>query len=107
MARQYEINVFTKELRDEKDTYFKVYSTKLGRKNEFYKVKFITECENLELLPSHNRPFVLNVDSDKISVSTRGIKTATGDTIIERKLYVRKINSIGEYIEPDVDIESL
>lgn len=102
------INVFRKKRRTAEGREFVVNSSKLGKNNTYYEIRFNEGCNNINLIPTGTQPYVLVVRPDKMSVSTKNVvNPETGETFEKRVLYVRYIDSVEEYIEEPVNIDDL
>lgn len=81
---------------------------KIGPNGSTYSIRFPQDCENLNLIPKDLKPFNLVVDSTKVSPSYKSyVDEETGEVRESKILYIRKIEKIEEYIEPETDFDSL
>ena len=93
-------NVFCKKIKNSKGKEFPVYFTKNDNGISF-RVHFTSDCENSNLLPKTNEPFVLVADNKFISQSIKRVNLEDGKTVTKLNLYIRKIDAIEEYVEPE------
>ena len=100
---QIKFNVFTKVKKTADGKEFKVRLTR-NQYNVTFEVRFVDDCDNKNLLPKTNEPFVLVCDTKSISMTTKKVYSRDGEkTFIKKLIYVRSIEAIEEYVEPEFD----
>lgn len=93
-------NVFRKNIKNSKGKEFPVYFTKNDNGISF-RVHFVSDCENANLLPKTNEPFVLIADNKYIGQSIKRVKLEDDKVVTKLNLYIRKIEAIEKYEEPE------
>ena len=100
---QIKFNVFTKVKKTAEGQDFKVRLTR-NENNVTFEVRFVDDCDNKHLIPKGNEPFVLVCDTKRLSMSTKKVYSKDGTKeFIKKLIYVRGIEAIEEYIEPEFD----
>lgn len=93
-------NVFRKNIKNSKGKEFPVYFTKNDNGVSF-RVHFVSDCENANLIPKTNEPFVLVADTKHISQSIKRVNLEGEKVVTKLNLYIRKIDGIETYEEPE------
>lgn len=99
-------NVFTKIKTKNDGTTFPVRLTQ-NEAGISFEVRFTEDCDNKRVVPKDNKPFVLVVDEKCISLASKKVKSTDGEkTYTKRILYIRAVEDIEEYIEPEFDVDA-
>ena len=96
------ITVWRKEYTNKEGKKFPLYRCKDANGN-FYNVKVSEDCSTE--LPA-KKIFVLDVDANGVSTTVRHkINKDTGEAYTDNFLYLRKVNKIEEFVQPDCDVD--
>lgn len=97
----FEINVFVKRRKAKDGDVINHYSTK-NIDGVYFEVRFTLNCVNRELIPNDKNVFTVVLNSEAVS---RGMKSRRyeGNTYTTNILYIRGIEQVKEYIEPEFD----